>query len=142
MCSEEDLLSLDSHVEELIFDYGVLSDPSFTQLNLTRFVNVKRIVTGEYSLTCVKDLFLIGMHELESVVIGKRNFLADGYRNGYGVYVSDCPKLRELRTGDHSFSEYRIIEIEDLDALEVIDIGYKGFYYASLELKSGITYDE
>ena len=43
--------------------------------------------------------------------------------------------------GRYSFSDYSVIEIENVDKLEVIEIGKlneesHNFYYASLELKS------
>ena len=57
-------------------------------------------------------------------------------------YLKNCPKLRELKMGRYSFSDYSMWEIENVDALEVVEIGELNqrscnFYYASLELKSG-----
>ena len=57
-------------------------------------------------------------------------------------YLKNCPRLRELRiTGVRSFSDYSVWEIENMDALDVIEIGGMNktscnFHYASLELKS------
>ena len=46
-----------------------------------------------------------------------------------------------MKIGAFSFSDYSVCEIENVGALEVIDMGNEGkwscnFYYASLELKS------
>ena len=45
--------------------------------------------------------------------------------------------MKSLKIGKYSFSEYTVIEIENVDALEVIEMGDCSFLYAStLELKS------
>ena len=56
--------------------------------------------------------------------------------------MKNCPKLRELRiVGVRSFEDFSVMEIEDVDALEVIKMGDLNeesfnFFYAPLELKS------
>ena len=65
-------------------------------------------------------------------------------------YVKNCPKLRELKMGRYSFSDYTVIEIENVDALESIEIGNAiilsvisyNFWYASLELRSILIHNE
>ena len=58
-------------------------------------------------------------------------------------YLKNCERLRELKMGHHSFSDYTVCEIENVDSLEVIEIGGMdrrncNFYWASeLKLKSG-----
>ena len=49
--------------------------------------------------------------------------------------------------GCYSFSDYSVIEIENVDALEVIEMGElneksNNFCYASLELKSILIHNE
>ena len=44
--------------------------------------------------------------------------------------------------GRYSFSDYTVIEIENVDALEVIEIGYDDFTYTSLELKGILIHSE
>ena len=49
--------------------------------------------------------------------------------------------------GRYSFSDYSVCQIENVDALEVIEMGklseWSGnFHYASLELKSIISHEE
>ena len=61
--------------------------------------------------------------------------------------MKDCPKLKSLKMGRWSFSDYTVIEIENVDALEVIEIGdlnnwNYNFYNASLELKSILIHSE
>ena len=96
----------------------------------------------------VEEVKLIGLNELESVVIGENSFTQ--HKNGYGngpnrhFYLKDCLKLKSLKIGRYSFSDYTVIEIENVDALEVIEIGdlneeSNNFYSASLQLSSVIV---
>ena len=55
--------------------------------------------------------------------------------------MKNCPKLKSLKMGHHSFSDYTVCEIENVNALEVIEMGDLNkdsfnFICASLELKS------
>ena len=96
---------------------------------------------------------LIGLSELESVVIGEKSFTK--YKDTYHTtadpnrhfYLKDCPKLKSLKMGRYSFSDYTVIEIENVDALEVIEMGdlnevSVNFALASLELKSILIHSE
>ena len=92
-----------------------------------------------------------GLNELESVEIGKNSFVknkkGDGYDPNRHFYLNGCPKLKSLKMGRYSFSDYTVCEIENVDALEVIEIGdlnkdSYNFYYASLELKSIFSHSE
>lgn len=80
----------------------------------------------------VGELKLVGMEELERVVIGDDSFMGS---NGQ-FQLKDCPKLKQLTTGSKSFNDYVTCEIQGVDALESIDMGESAFYSASLELKS------
>ena len=93
------------------------------------------------------ELNLIGLNELEKVVIGEDCFKHNANDPGY-VYcqeshfrLKNCMRLRELRIGSGSFSYYKVCEIENVDHLKVIEMGSVGsvpncFFSASLELKS------
>ena len=96
---------------------------------------------------------LIGLSELESVEIGVNSFTK--YKNTNDIsadpnrhfYVKNCPKLKSLKMGRYSFSDYTVCEIENVDALEVIEMGdvdewSYNFRYASLELKSILIHSE
>ena len=149
--SVEEFNALDSSVETIIVDNNGCNDRSFTVLNLTRFVNLKVFEVGDYSFSYVNEVHMIGLPELERVMIGENCFTKEKYRyiNEYGFdedlhrhfYLKDCEKLRELRIGSQSFMDYSVCEIESVDSLEVIEMGRLNdrssfFHYASLELKS------
>ena len=139
----DELNALDSIVESIIVDG--CNDESFTVLNLTRFVNLKVFEVGDYSFYYVNEVRLIGLSKLERVVIGMNSFTK--HRNTWSndptrhFYLKNCEKLRELKIGRYSFSDYSLIEIENVNSLELIEIGIVNrdsynFFYASLELKS------
>ena len=135
-----DLNALSSTVTEIIVENRCCRDPSFTVLDLTRFTSVRRIVIGHDAFMYVDEVKVIGLSELESVEIGKNGLTQ--HKNGCGndsnrhFYLKDCPKLKSLKMGRYSFSDYTVIEIENVNALEEIEMGDYSFYYASLELKS------
>ena len=146
MYSLDDLLALDSDVTEVIFNYRLLNSPSFTVLDLSRFHSVRRIEVGHDSFMYVQEVKMIGLSELESVEIGMNSFTQHktdyGYDPNRHFYLKNCSRLRELRVRDYSFSDYTVIEIENVDALEVIEVGIRVFNYASLELKSILIQNE
>ena len=146
-----DLNALSSTVTEIVVENRCCRDPSFTVLDLTRFTNVRRIVIGHDAFMFVNEVKMIGLNELESVVIGENSFTQ--HKNDYGndpsrhFYLKNCPKLKSLKIGRYSFSDYTVIEIENVDALEVIEMGElneesNNFYSASLQLSSVIVYVE
>ena len=143
-----DLNALSSTVTEIIVENRCCRDPSFTVLDLTRFTNVRRIVIGHDAFMYVDEVKLIGLSELESVEIGMNSFTKE--KNSWGndpnrhFYLKNCPVLKELKVGRYSFSDYTVIEIENVDALEVIEMGElneesNNFYSASLQLSSVIV---
>ena len=136
-----ELKSLDSSVTQIIIDNGV-GEPGFTVLDLTRFTQLKSLEIGYHCLSYVTIVKMIGLSELESVEIGEHSFTKYKNRNDISAdpnrhfYLKNCPKLKSLKMGRYSFSDYSVIEIENVDALEMIEMGGYSFYYAPLELKN------
>ena len=142
--SVDELRSLEGSVTEIVVD-NVVCGVDLTELDLSRFSQLKRLEIGNHCFTFVNELKLIGMRELESVVIGENCFTKSKswYRDDSSrhFHLKNCPKLKSLKIGAFSFSDYSVCEIENVDALEEIDMGNESkwsgnFYYASLELKS------
>ena len=101
------------------------------------------VVIPSNSFMNVNEVRLEGLSGLERVVIGENSFTKK--KNGWGedsdrhFYLKDCPKMKSLRVGRYSFSDYSVCEIENVDALEVIEMGELNsesfnFHSASLEL--------
>ena len=132
-------------MESIIVDNSACNDRSFTVLNLTRFVNLKVFEVGDHSISYVNEVHMIGLPELERVVIGKNCF--SQYKSTFDTdpsgefYLKNCDNLRELRIGVSSFINYASCTIEDNAHLEVVEMGRLydsggAFEYASLELRS------
>ena len=114
-------------------------------VDLSRFVSLRELRVGDWCFNITEELRLIGLNELERVEIGKNSFTKCkndcGYDPDRHFYLKDCERLRELKIGRYSFSDYSVCEIENVPSLEVIEVGElnedsSNFYYASLELKS------
>ena len=144
--SWDQLNSLNRKVSEITIPSNSLNDASLNVLDLSRFRRLKRLVIGDECFMYVDDVKLIGLSELESVEIGMRSFT--NHKNNYGndpnghFYVKNCPKLKSLKMGRYSFNDYTVCEIENVDALEVIEVGIRVFNYASLELTSILVQNE
>ena len=142
------LNSLNRKVSEITIPSNSLNDASLTVLDLSRFRRLKKIVIGDECFMYVNETRLTGLYSLESVEIGMNSFTQ--YKNTYYItadsnrhfYLKECPSLKSLRLGRYSFSDYTVCEIENVDALEVIEMGELGkdswnFLYCSVfELKS------
>ena len=133
-------------MEVMIVDSNVCNDECFTALDLSSISNLKVFEVGDYSFAFVEEVKLIGLKQLERVVIGMNCFTKEKYSWGYDpnlhFYLKNCERLRELKMGRYSFSDYSVCEIENVPSLEVIEMGVLNeesgnFFYASkLELKS------
>ena len=125
--------------------------------DLSGFVYLKELTIGSKCFKFVNEVKLIGLSELERVEIGDKCF-TKYYSNDWGIAsdpnrhfcLKNCPKLRSLKMGRFSFSDYSVCEIENVDALEAIQMGelINGtefcfcFMAASLELKSILIHSE
>ena len=132
-------------MEVMIVDNNACNDKCFTALVLSLFSNLKVFEVGDYSFAFVEEVKLIGLNRLESIMIGENSFTK--YKNNAindpsrHFYLKNCERLRELKMGHHSFSDYSVCEIENVPSLEVIEMGEldgrgSNFWCASLELKS------
>ena len=139
--SSEELESLEWHVREIVVGNGCCNE-SVVELDLTRFGLLKRIEIGDECFEKVNEVKLIGLNRLERVVIGKNSFSKVFFYNpDRHFYLKNCERLRELKIGRYSFSDYSVCEIENVPSLEVIEMGELdeesyNFCLASLELKS------
>ena len=137
--SIEEFNALNRTIESLVVASGSCSDDSITELKKNPFTQLKELDIGNECFARVKVFEMIGMNALETVRIGTSCFLNKG-----GVFrLKDCQRVRELRIGRFSFSDYSRCEIESVPSLEVIEIGdlkepSYNFFFASLGLRSGL----
>ena len=142
---------VNKHVGVIEVSDKCCNEEGLKELDLSGLMNLRELKVGNECFENVKDVKLFGLSELESVVIGMKSFTKVKYGSSYDpnrhFYLKDCPKLKSLKMGRFSFSDYSVCEIENVDALEVIEIGELNevsynFYYASLELKSILIHSE
>ena len=136
---------LNWNVFEIVVSSNCCNEKSMKVLDLSELKYLKRIEIGNECFENVNEVKMIGLNNLESVEIGMNSFTKNKNSAGYDpnrhFYVKSCPKLKSLKMDRYSFSDYTVCEIENVDALEVIEIGNVNewsfnFWYASLVLKS------
>ena len=142
--SEDSVLS----VREISIANNFCNGADEKELDLSAFVNMVSFVVGDNCFANVEKCFLIGLHKLERVEIGKKSFVKAEYKTIDGVdmnrqfRLSDCENMKDLQIGDGSFLDYSVCEIDNVPRLESIQFGtqsgkYAGcFYWASIELRS------
>ena len=127
-----------------------IGNHSFEEYSVCEIENVgslELIEVGDECFSNVSKLKLIGMKGLERVLIGQNSFTkckncCPGYNACRHFYLKDCERVRELKIGRYSFSDYSVCMIQNVPSLEVIEMGeskrdsYTFFYTASLRLKS------
>ena len=129
-------------MEVMIVDNNACNDKCFTELDLSSISNLKVFEVGDYCFAFVEEVRLIGLNQLERVEIGKHCFRKSIEKNpNRHFHLKNCERLRELKMGRYSFSDYSVCEIENVPSLRVIEMGELNewsscFYYASLELRS------
>ena len=137
--------NVNKRVTELVIPSNCCNEAEWSVFDVNELKWLKSIEIGDECFENVNEVKLIGVNRLERVVIGKNSFTK--HKNHYGndpnryFYLKNCARLRELKMGHHSFSDYSVCEIENVPSLEVIEMGElngdgSNFYYASLELKS------
>ena len=132
-------------IESLVIPDRVCNEESVTALDLSKYPKLKSVTIGDESFMKVKKVKMVRLNELQNVEIGLNSFTNNtdwgGNDPNRHFYLKNCPKLESLRIGSYSFFDYSVIEIENVDALEVIEMGDMNewsysFHLASLELKS------
>ena len=140
-----DLKNANCYVGVIVVASNCCNDSELSVLDLSRFVNLRELKVGDECFENVNEVKLIGLSKLERVVIGMKSFTKNksswAKNPDRHFYLKNCERLRELKIGCYSFSDYSVCEIENVPSLEVIEMGKVdgssyNFCYASLELKS------
>ena len=137
-------------VTELVIGSHKCNACTIKRVDFSKYPKLKSIAIGRESFMYVRELKLIGLNVLESAIIGMNSFTqhkndSDDDPNRH-FYLKNCLKLKSLKIGRYSFSDYSVCEIENC-GLEVIEMGdldevSLNFDYASLELKSILIHRE
>ena len=139
----EELMHLSVSVSQIIVDCDCCNDMQLNSLDFSRFSGLTVIRIGSHSLRYVNEVRIVSLGQLEKVVIENGCFTkcSDLFNPNRHFYLKNCERLRKLKIGCYSLSDYSVCEIDNLPSLEVIKIGAVGvntccFFYASLELNS------
>ena len=137
-------MSLSNAVTHITVSNKCGNDEGLRVLDMSRFAYLREFVVGNECFKFVDELKLIGLNRLTRVVIGGNSFLRKYGTNDSNrhFYLKNCPKIRELKVGSYSFSDYPVCEIEDVNALEMIEMSGATFQFASLELRSVVAENE
>ena len=145
MAVEEEPWDIHSCIRVLTVDSNTQDATTITSTMFSAFVNLAELRVGTGCFENVETVKLIGLQKLERVVIGDNCFTKQKNRFGLNekrrFYARNCERLRELRIGRYSFSDYTMCAIENMPSLEVIEFGEVdyvscNFFYASMELRS------
>ena len=140
--------NVNKSVTQLVIPSKCCNEAEWSVFDVSGLKWLKSIEIGDECFENVNEVKLIGMSELESVVIGKNSFTK--CKNGSNkedktrhFYLKNCEGIKQLQINDYSFSDYSVCEIENVPSLEVIKVGnYKmerdscSFYYSSIVLKN------
>ena len=136
--------NVSKRVTELVIPSNCCNEEKWSVFDVSGLKCLKSIEIGDGCFENVNEVKLIGMNQLERVMIRKNCFInEDDWKasSNRHFYLKDCERLRELKMGCLSFADYSVCEIENVPSLEVIEIGELNersvnFCDASLELKS------
>ncbi|KAK8829458.1 hypothetical protein WA577_004723 [Blastocystis sp. JDR] len=145
MAVEEEPWDIHSCIRVLTVDSNTQDATTITSTMFSAFTNLAELRVGSGCFENVEKVELIGLPTLEKVVIGDNCFTK--HKNRFGLNekrrfsVRYCERLKELRIGRYSFSDYTVCAIENMPSLEVIEFGEVdyvscNFFYASMELRS------
>ena len=139
--------SLKTCVTELTIAPYSCNDETITLFDVSGMSGMRSVDIGHECFMHVEKTKFIGLNKLERVTIGKncftekKNTYSENPRRAF--FLKDCARVRELRIGEYSFSDYSVCEIENDPALERIEMGDLNvlhcscsFFNSSLELRS------
>ena len=100
------------------------NDDSLTEVNLSRFQNMRKIEIGSNSLNQVSSLSLSNMPKLNSFTSGMNSL-----SQSQSFIASNNPLLQQIGIGDHSFqlsSSFHLNELPKINSLEIGSNCFKG----------------
>ena len=121
-----DSFLLHNHVEDLIVSDKCCNGREWKVLDFSHMPCLRVFCVGDFCFGNVEEVRLVGLKKLTRVVIGRGSFRQYEKCSGRRFLLKDCKRIRELRIGNESFYYYSVCEIQNVDSLEVIDIGDTG----------------
>lgn len=115
--------NLDTNVGIIVVDSQCCNEVELDVLDMGHFVNLREWRVGDKCFEKVEKLKLIGMKNLERVVVGRNSFTKAKCDRNRHFYLKDCGQLKELKIGTGSFNDFYVCEIANVPSLEMIEMG-------------------
>lgn len=140
-----------NHIEELSVSDNCCNEKKWGVLDLRLMPFLRTLKIGNECFMYVDEVKLIGLKELKSVEIGMNSFTKKksciGSESARHFYLKDCPAVKSLKMDRFAFSDYTVFDVENVDALETIEMGgfdvkTGNFFYAAMELRSILLHKE
>ena len=101
---------------------------NYTTFDFSRFTDLEYLDIGDNSFRSVDTFIIDGMHNLTTLIIGKKSFLSvryyDGWNPGTSFHIKNCELLKSIEIGKNSFTDYTgIFELINLPSLQTVNIG-------------------
>ena len=124
--------------EKFVISNGMFNDKNITTLHFSPLLTqLKQIEIGDNCLKKTREFVIDGLESLESVKIGEYCFrIYDKERENGVCRITNCPNLRQLEIGRHSFVYYKSFELSNLDSLQFIKFDECCFAYSNFQAKS------
>ena len=95
--------SVNCSVTELVIAAKCCNEKEVKEVDLGRFVSLKVFEVGNECFENVKEVKLIGLNQMERVVIGENSFTKCNHNTDFDwnrhFYLKDCERVRELKIG-------------------------------------------
>ena len=123
-------------IELFLIGINIFNDENITSLHFPPLlVLLKRIEIGYKCFEHVREFVIDGLESLEYIMIGGECFRIGWYKRDDGICrITNCPNLRELEVGRHSFMDFKSFELSNLNSLQSIKFGDYCFNYADFSL--------
>ena len=134
---------VDKRITKLVIPSNSCNESKWKVFDVSELKCLKSIEIGDDCFENVEEVNVSELKKLDKLVIGKRSFRKNsggGNEANRHFYLQDCERLRVLKIGTRSFSDYSVCKIENLPCLESIEMDDLNelscnFYSASLKLK-------
>ena len=134
---------VDKRITKLVIPSNSCNESKWKVFDVSELKCLKSIEIGDDCFENVEEVNVSELKKLDKLVIGKRSFRKSsggGNEANRHFYLQDCERLRVLKIGTRSFSDYSVCKIENLPCLESIEMDDLNelscnFYSASLKLK-------
>ena len=135
VCNNKCLCDFPSDIQNLLIGcfYNSLDKFKLSQL----YSKLKTITISDGCFQNAREFALDSLPNLESVSIAKTCFKIGKKECDNGICrITNCPSLRQLRIGNHSFEDFKSFELSNLNSLQSIKFGEDCLQYTDFSLKS------